>query len=61
MFILASGFLKQLKHFYFDVLVALTSEKREKTKLKKINKSSAVMNLHHTINDDGFYTQKVNE
>lgn len=58
MFILASGFLKQLQDFYFDVFVAVTSEKREKSKLKKkkVNKSSAVINHHCTFNDHGFYT-----
>lgn len=50
MFILASDFLKLLQHFYFDLLVAITSEKREKAKyfFFKVNKSSAVINI---VND----------
>lgn len=45
MFILASGFLKQLQDFYFDVFVAVTSEKREKAKLKK-KKSEQVLSCY---------------
>lgn len=48
-----------IKTFLFWSLVAVTSEKREKTKFKKkVNKSSAVINHHCTVNDHGFYTQK---
>jgi len=42
--------LPETQHFNFYPLVAVSSEKREK--------SSAVINQHCTVDDHGFYTQK---